>query len=219
MNTEKPMIYLLDDEPSILKALSRVLRARGYEVMTFEKPGDFFEHERALGPACLILDLAMPGQDGFDVQQRLAENHDRIPIIFLTGHGDIPASVKAIKAGADDFLAKPVKSDDLVSAVESALNRAKVQQAEDLDIAELRKRLEQLTPRQREVFQYVIAGKMNKIIAADLGTGEQNIKVHRRRVMRKMGVKSLVELVRTADMLGIKPSLPYTLLENLECAH
>ena len=205
MSTEKPIVYLLDDEPSMLKALSRILRARGYEVMAFEKPADFFDYERTMGPACLILDLAMPGLDGFDVQQKLADNQDRIPIIFLTGHGDIPASVKAIKAGADDFLAKPVKGDDLVSAVESALNRANIQQAEELDIAELRKRLEQLTPRQREVFQYVIAGKMNKMIAADLGTGEQTIKVHRRRVMRKMGVKSLVELVRTADMLGIKP--------------
>ena len=200
------MVYLLDDEPSMLKALSRILRARGYEVMAFEKPEDFFVHERTLAPACLVLDLAMPGLDGFDVQQKLAENQDRIPIIFLTGHGDIPASVKAIKAGADDFLAKPVKSDDLVSAVESALRRARAQRAEDVDIAELRKRLEQLTPRQREVFQYVIAGKLNKIIDADLGTGEQTIKVHRRRVMRKMGVKSLVELVRTADLLGINPS-------------
>ena len=205
MSTEKSIVYLLDDEPSMLKALSRILRARGYEVMAFEKPGDFFNHERTMRPACLILDLAMPGLDGFEVQQQLAENQDRIPIIFLTGHGDIPSSVKAIKAGADDFLAKPVKGDDLVSAVESALKRARAQQAADVDIAELRKRLEQLTPRQLEVFQYVIAGKMNKIIAADLGTGEQTIKVHRRRVMRKMGVKSLVELVRTADMLGIKP--------------
>ena len=204
--TDKPMVYLLDDEPSMLKALSRILRAHGYDVMTFEKAVDFFEHERALGPACLILDLAMPGLDGLEVQQRLAEEQDRIPIVFLTGHGDIPTSVKAIKAGADDFLSKPVNGDDLVSAVKSALTRSKIQLAEDVDIAELRQRLEQLTPRQREVFQYVIAGKMNKIIAADLGTGEQNIKVHRRRVMRKMGVRSLAELVRTADRLGIKPA-------------
>ena len=204
--TEKPTVYLLDDEPSMLKALSRVLRAHGFDVMTFERADDFFEHERPPGLACLILDLAMPGLDGLEVQQRLAEMHDRIPIVFLTGHGDIPTSVRAIKAGADDFLSKPVKGDDLVSAVNSALNRAKIQQAEDLEIASLRKRLEQLTPRQREVFQYVIAGKMNKIIAADLGTGEQNIKVHRRRVMRKMGVKSVAELVRTAERLGIKPA-------------
>lgn len=206
MITEKPTVYLLDDEPSMLKALSRVLREHGYDAITFEKAEDFFEHERSLGPACLILDLAMPGLDGLEVQQRLAGMQDRIPIVFLTGHGDIPTSVRAIKAGADDFLSKPVKADDLVSAVNSALNRAKIQHAEDLEIAKLRQRLEQLTPRQREVFQYVIAGKMNKIIAADLGTGEQNIKVHRRRVMRKMGVKSLAELVRTAERLGIKPA-------------
>ena len=205
MSIEKPMIYILDDEPAMLKALSRVLRARAYDVMTFDTAEEFFKHQRAPGPACLILDLAMPGLDGLDVQQHLAEKQDRIPIIFLTGHGDIPTSVKAIKAGADDFLIKPIKSDDLVLAVDSALERAKIQQAQEVDVAELRKRLEQLTPRQREVFQYVIAGKLNKIIAADLGTGEQTIKVHRRRVMRKMGVKSLVELVRTADMLGIKP--------------
>ena len=99
MSTEKSIVYLLDDEPSMLKALSRILRARGYEVMAFEKPDDFFDHERTMGPACLILDLAMPGLDGFEVQQQLAENQDRIPIIFLTGHGDIPTSVKAIKAG------------------------------------------------------------------------------------------------------------------------
>lgn len=205
MMTEKQMVYLLDDEPSMLKALSRVLRAHGYDVMTFDKSADFFEHERSLEPACLILDLAMPGLDGLQVQQRLAEIRDRIPVVFLTGHGDIPTSVRAIKAGADDFLSKPVNGNDLVAAVNSALNRAKIQQAEDLEITKLRKRLEELTPRQREVFQYVISGKMNKIIAADLGTGEQNIKVHRRRVMRKMGVKSLAELVRTADRLGIKP--------------
>ena len=204
--TDKPTVYLLDDEPSMLKALSRVLRAHGYHVMTFQQPADFFEHERTSGPACLILDLAMPGLDGLAVQQRLTDEQDRIPIVFLTGHGDIPTSVKAIKAGADDFLSKPVNGDDLVAAVKSALTRSKIQLAEDIDIAELRQRLEQLTPRQREVFQYVIAGKMNKIIAADLGTGEQNIKVHRRRVMRKMGVRSLAELVRTADRLGIKPA-------------
>ena len=204
--SEKPTVYLLDDEPSMLKALSRVLRAHGFYVMTFEKADDFFEHERSPGLACLVLDLAMPGLDGLEVQQRLAEMQDHIPIVFLTGHGDIPTSVRAIKAGADDFLSKPVKGQVLVNAVNSALNRAKIQQAEALEIASLRQRLEQLTPRQREVFQYVIAGKMNKIIAADLGTGEQNIKVHRRRVMRKMGVKSVAELVRTAERLGIKPA-------------
>jgi FixJ family two-component response regulator len=203
--TDKPIVYLLDDEPSMLRALSRVLRARGFEVVTFDKQADFFEHKRTTGLACLVLDLAMPGLNGLEVQQLLAEKHDGIPVVFLTGHGDIPTSVRAIKAGANDFLIKPVSGDDLVAAVDSALNRAKIQQAENTELAELRRRLEQLTPRQREVFEYVIAGKLNKTIAADLGTGEQTIKVHRRRVMRKLGVKSLADLVRTAERLGIKP--------------
>ena len=203
--TDNPTVYLLDDEASVLRSLSRVLREHGYDHMTFEQASDFFEYERAAGPACLVLDLAMPGLDGFDVQARLADAGDRIPVIFLTGHGDIPASVRAMKAGADDFLAKPVSAVNLITAVEAALNRSRQQYAEDDEIAELRTRLEQLTPRQREVFQYVIAGKMNKSIAAELGTGEQNVKVHRRRVMRKMGVKSLAELVRTAERLGIEP--------------
>ena len=189
----------------MLRALSRVLRARGFEVVTFDKQTDFFEHKRTTGPACLVLDLAMPGMDGLDVQQRLAEKYDDIPVIFLTGHGDIPTSVKAIKAGANDFLIKPINGDDLVAAVNSALNRAKIQQAENAELAGFKNRLELLTPRQREVFEYVIAGKLNKTIAADLGTGEQTIKVHRRRVMRKLGVKSLADLVRTAERLGIKP--------------
>ena len=189
----------------MLRSLSRVLREHGYECVTFERARDFLEYERAPGPSCLVLDLAMPEQDGFDVQARLSERGDRIPIVFLTGHGDIPASVRAMKAGADNFLSKPVGAVDLVAAVEAALERSRQQHAEDSEVVELRARLDQLTPRQREVFQYVIAGKMNKNIAAELGTGEQNVKVHRRRLMRKMGVKSLAELVRTAERLGIEP--------------
>lgn len=130
----------------------------------------------------------------------------RLPIVFLTGHGDIPTSVCAMKAGAEDFLTKSVDAADLLNAVFAAIRRAENQQAEDVEIDELRNRLDQLTPRQREVLEYVIAGKMNKNIAAELGTGEQNIKVHRRRVIRKMGVKSLAELVRLAERLGVEPA-------------
>ena len=200
------MVYLLDDEPDMLRALSRVLEAHGFQVTAFDDPASFFAHPRTEGPCCVVLDLAMPGLDGFEVQQRLADERDRLPIVFLTGHGDVPTSVRAMKAGAEDFLTKPVDGVDLVKAVRRALDKSKVNQARDLEIAELEKRLEQLTPRQYEVFQYVIAGKMNKNIAAELGTGEQNVKVHRRRVMRKMGVKSLAELVRTAERLGIEPA-------------
>ena len=205
--TEKPVVYLLDDEPSMLRALSRLLRMHDFTVRAFERVAEFFEFQRDGAPACLVLDLAMPDLDGLEVQKRLAETHDTIPIIFLTGRGDIPISVRAMKAGAEDFLTKPVDGEELVRAVNAALESARRKRAAEEEVAELRKRLDQLTPRQREVFEYVIAGKMNKNIAAELGTGEQNVKIHRRRVMRKMGVKSLAELVRSAERLGIEPAV------------
>jgi FixJ family two-component response regulator len=205
--TEKAVVYLLDDEPSMLRALSRLLRMHDFTVRVFESVAEFFEFQRDGAPACLVLDIAMPDLDGLEVQKRLAETHDTIPIIFLTGRGDIPISVRAMKAGAEDFLTKPVDGEELVRAVNSALDSARAKRAAEEEVAELRKRLDQLTPRQREVFEYVIAGKMNKNIAAELGTGEQNVKIHRRRVMRKMGVKSLAELVRSAERLGIEPAI------------
>ena len=204
--TEKAVVYLLDDEPSMLRALSRLLRMHDFTVRAFESVAEFFKFQRDGAPACLVLDIAMPDLDGLEVQKRLAETHDTIPIIFLTGRGDIPISVRAMKAGAEDFLTKPVDGEDLVCAVNAALDSARTKRAAEEEVAELRKRLDQLTPRQREVFEYVIAGKMNKNIAAELGTGEQNVKIHRRRVMRKMGVKSLAELVRSAERLGIEPA-------------
>ena len=205
--TEKAVVYLLDDEPSMLRALSRLLRMHDFTVMAFESVAEFFDFQRDGAPACLVLDIQMPDLDGLEVQKRLAETHDTIPIIFLTGRGDIPISVRAMKAGAEDFLTKPVDGEELVRAVNSALDSARANRAAEEEVAELRKRLDQLTPRQREVFEYVIAGKMNKNIAAELGTGEQNVKIHRRRVMRKMGVKSLAELVRSAERLGIEPAV------------
>lgn len=205
--TEKAVVYLLDDEPSMLRALSRLLRMHDFTVMAFESVAEFFDFQRDGAPACLVLDIQMPDLDGLEVQKRLAETHDTIPIIFLTGRGDIPISVRAMKAGAEDFLTKPVDGEELVRAVNSALDSARAKRAAEEEVAELRKRLDQLTPRQREVFEYVIAGKMNKNIAAELGTGEQNVKIHRRRVMRKMGVKSLAELVRSAERLGIEPAV------------
>lgn len=141
------------------------------------------------------------------MQRRLTRDGVRLPIVFLTGHGDIPTSVRAIKAGAEDFLTKPVDAANLLRAVCAAIRQAEEQQEADIEINELRVRLAQLTPRQREVLEYVIAGKMNKNIAAELGTGEQNIKVHRRRVIRKMGVNSLAELVRMSERLGVKPAM------------
>jgi len=203
--SDEPIVYLLDDEPEMLKALTRLLHAQGLQVLGFTSAREFFACERHQGPACLVLDVAMPEIDGLQVQERLQQGGAELPVVFLTGHGDIPMSVRAMKAGAEDFLTKPVDAADLLRAIRAALQRASDRQAESEALAALRERLALLTPREREVLGHVIAGKMNKQIAADLGTGEQNIKVHRGRLMRKMGVTSVVELVRVAERLGITP--------------
>ena len=201
------IVYLLDDEPDMLKALSRVLNAHGVETLAFQSAEEFLAHEKTSSPACLVLDLAMPGMDGLEVQRRLTRDGVTLPVVFLTGHGDNQTSVIAMKAGAEDFLTKPVESADLLRAVFAAIRRAEKQNVDNIEMIEFSKRLAQLTPRQREVLEYVIAGKMNKNIAFELGTGEQNIKVHRRRVIRKLGVRSLAELVRVAERLGVEPAM------------
>jgi FixJ family two-component response regulator len=200
-------VYLLDDEPDMLMALSRVLNAHGVETLAFQSAEEFLAHDKTSSPACLVLDLAMPGMDGLEVQRRLTRDGVTLPVVFLTGHGDIQTSVIAMKAGAEDFLTKPVESADLLRAVFAAIRRAEKQNVDNIEMIEFSKRLAQLTPRQREVLEYVIAGKMNKNIAFELGTGEQNIKVHRRRVIRKLGVRSLAELVRVAERLGVEPAM------------
>jgi len=204
--TDVETVYLLDDEPDMLKAISRLLKAHGFAVQSFEHVQDFFDYERPVESACLLLDLAMPEMDGLQVQKQLVGQGDTIPIVFLTGHGDIAASVRALKSGADDFLTKPIDADELIAAVRVALLRDKTQQAERVELLEIQHRLDGLTNRQRAVFEYVVSGKMNKQIAAELGTGEQNIKIHRRRVMRKMGARSLADLVRMAERLGVQPT-------------
>lgn len=204
--TAEPIVYLLDDEPDMLKALTRLLRAEGLQVRGFANARDFLARKAHQGPACLVLDVAMPEIDGLRVQERLRRGGDELPIIFLTGHGDIPMSVRAMKAGAEDFLTKPVNAVDLLQAIRAALRRASEQHALSEELASRRGRLASLTPREREVLGHVIAGKMNKQIAADLGTGEQNVKVHRGRLMRKMGVSSVAELVRLAERLGLPPA-------------
>ena len=204
--TEGPIVYLLDDEPEMLKALTRLLRAQGLRVRGYTSAREFLAQELHQGPACLVLDVAMPGIDGLAVQERLRQSGAELPIVFLTGHGNIPMSVRAVKAGAEDFLTKPVNADDLLRAIRAALQRARDRQAEGEELVALQERLASLTPREREVLGHVIAGRLNKQIAADFGTGEQNIKVHRGRLMRKMGVRSVAELVRVAERLGITPA-------------
>ena len=196
-------VFLLDDEPGMLKALTRLLEAEGFKVRAFTSAKAFLEsyHPEALG--CLVLDVAMPALNGLELQQRLTQSGVLLPIVFLTGRGDIPMSVRAVKAGALDFLTKPVKDADLLGAVRAALRRAAEQRDLISEMTLLRQRYSSLTPREREVMAHVVAGKLNKQVADALGIGEHTVKVHRARVMEKMGVESLADLVRAAERLGL----------------
>ncbi len=196
-------VYVLDDEPEMVKALARLLRAKRFDVRGFVSVGAFLKAYSPKENACLVLDVAMPELDGLELQRRLTHHGLLIPIVFLTGHGDIPMSVRAIKAGATDFLTKPVDADALVRAVRAALALGDKRRRETLEIQSLTARLATLTPREREVMEHVISGQLNKQIAADLGTGEQNIKLHRAHIMQKMGVESLADLVRAAERLRL----------------
>ena len=197
-------VFLVDDEPGMLKALTRLLKAEGFTVQAFTSAKAFLESFRRETLGCLVLDVAMPELNGLELQERLTRSGLLVPIVFLTGHGDIPLSVQAITAGAVDFLTKPVKDADLLRAVRAALQRAAEQRERISEIALLRQRYSRLTPRETEVMALVVAGQLNKQIAADLGTGEHTIKVHRARVMQKMGVVSLADLVRAAERLGLE---------------
>lgn len=199
-------VFLVDDEPELRQALARLLKAEGLDVEGFGSAPEFLARVTEDTAGCLLLDLAMPGLDGLELQERLAATGAKLGIVFLTGHGDIPTSVRAVKAGALDFLTKPVRRDDLLRAVHAALAHARAQHAAAVASEDLRRRYAQLTPREREVFTHVIAGKLNKVIAADLGTTEQTIKVHRARVIEKLAVDSVAGLVRAAQQLGVPPA-------------
>lgn len=201
-----PCIGLVDDDAATLRALRRLLLAEGYAVETWSSAEDLLRSPPSAPPDCLVLDVQMPGLSGLDLQERLATLGLRIPVVFLTGQGDIPMTVRAMKGGAVNFLTKPVQDDDLFAAVRAALEIAERQRASDRQLADARRRLATLTPREQEVLTHIIAGKLNKQIAADLGTGEQTIKVHRMRVLEKMGVPSVAGLVRIADSLKIEPA-------------
>lgn len=203
MSTATGIVYILDDEPEMVKALSRLLRSKRFNVRSFVSVSAFLDAYSPQARACLVLDVAMPELNGLELQSRLNAQEVPLPIIFLTGHGDIPMSVRAIKAGATDFLTKPVDAEALVAAVRAALHASETRHQVLAETAALKSRFASLTPREREVMEHVVAGQLNKQIAADLGTGEQNIKLHRAHIMEKMGVESLAELVRAAGRLGI----------------
>lgn len=198
-------VFLVDDDASVRKALSRLLKSAGYQVQSFASAREFLDSQfvEVVEGACLVLDVSMPGLNGFDLQKELEAASAVLPIIFITGHGDIPMSVKAMKSGAVDFLAKPVKDKTLLAAVEQALARAEREAAERTELASVQRRLASLTPREREVMALVVRGLLNKQIAFELGTVEKTVKVHRARVMEKMAARSLPELVRLAERAGL----------------
>jgi FixJ family two-component response regulator len=197
-----PTVFLIDDDAPVREALSRLLRAHRFAVAAFASPKEFLEHYNPDTPGCLVLDLRMRG-NGFGLQRTLQEKGSLWPIIFLTGHGDVPKSVQAMKHGAVDFLTKPVNDTDLLAAVRAAIERDRALRHEQGEVSEIRVRVSALTPREREVLEFVVAGKLNKQIAGDLGTVEQTVKVHRARVMQKMRVQSVAELVRLTERCGI----------------
>jgi FixJ family two-component response regulator len=207
MKEEKPFIYVIDDDPSVRKALERLLRSAGHEPMTFASALEFLDFTHPDAPGCLVLDIKMPGLDGLELQDRLAEKGISFPIIFITGHGTVPKSVKAFRAGALDFLQKPFEDRELLEAVSRGIEKDRWLWREQKEMKRLRAKWDTLTHREREVFRLVATGMLNKQVAFDLGITEKTIKVHRGRVMEKMGAQSLAGLVRMAEKLGIRSSI------------
>jgi FixJ family two-component response regulator len=203
MTTPSPTVFVVDDYAPVRSSISRLLRAAGFVVAAFASAQDFLAQYDPGVWGCLVLDLAMPALNGLDLQDILAKAGSLLPIIFLTGTADIPKSVQAMKHGASDFLTKPVNDQELLAAVRVAIEKNRALRREEAELSEIRGRLDTLTPREREVLEYVVAGKLNKQIAGDLGTVEQTVKIHRAHVMQKMRVQSVAELVRLTQRCGI----------------
>ena len=202
------IVFVVDDDPSMRKALSNLFRSVGLRAEVFGSARELLESELLEVASCLVLDIRLPGPSGLDFQAELAKANIQIPIIFMTGHGDIPMTVKAMKAGAVDFLTKPFRDQDMLDAVAIAIERDRERRKDEKIVAELRAVFETLTARERDVLALVASGLMNKQIAAEIGLAEITVKIHRGHIMRKMGAKSLADLVRMAEMLGVRRPKP-----------
>ena len=201
--TENPeWVYVVDDDLSVREALSSLIRSVGLRVETYPSAAAFLEAERPTGVACLILDVRMPGLSGLELQSRMAQSGPSIPIIFITGHGDIPMAVLAMKKGAVEFLSKPFRDDDLLAAIHGAMARARDSHREESEVGEIRRRYALLTAREKEVIAYIVKGALNKQAASELGVSEMTVKVHRHNIMHKMGVSRLPDLVRMVERLN-----------------
>lgn len=208
MTQQDPIVFVVDDDMSIRDALRSLIRSVGLQVELFGSTHEFLQRKKPDAPSCLVLDIRLPVRSGLDFQHELAQTGDPIPIIFITGHGDIPMSVRAMKAGAVEFLTKPFRDQELLDAIQLALKRDRERREREAGLAALRTRLESLTPREREVLPLVVSGLPNRKVAAELGTSEITVKVHRASIMRKMRAESFADLVRFADRLGLPSAAP-----------
>ena len=205
MTEAAAIVFVVDDDEGIRQSLKNLIGSVGLQVKVFASAQEFLRSKLTDVPGCLVLDVRLPGLSGLDLQKRMVEADMEIPIIFITGHGDIPMTVRAMKAGAVEFLTKPFRDQDLLDAIQQALERDRTAREQRTEIVDLRRRFDSLTPREREVMGLVVAGLLNKQIAGELGTSETTVKIHRHQVMEMMGAGSLAELVRMADRLKVLP--------------
>jgi len=199
---EQPVVFVIDDDPSMRATLTDVMRSVGLQVQTFASAREFMDSKPPDAPGCLVLDVRLPGQSGLDFQRTLAKSGMELPVVFITGHGDVSMSVRAMKAGAVDFLIKPFRDQDLLDAVHAAIARDRTRRQNVIGVADLKERYRALTERERDIMALVVVGRLNKLIASELGLAEVTVKAHRSQLMHKMGAKSLPELVRMADRLS-----------------